>query len=82
MDKNIQKKVIDITGIELTPEEPTVCLGNGGKALSVVATSATTVCFVFPNWIKKQNERGHASPTRITVYMSPRFFVKAPQRHF
>ena len=46
MDKNIQKKVIDITGIELTPGEPTVCLGNGEQGLSVVATSATTICFV------------------------------------
>ena len=27
--KNISKKVIDITRIELTPGEPTVCLGNG-----------------------------------------------------
>ena len=29
MEKNIQKKVIDITGVELMPGEPTVCLGNG-----------------------------------------------------
>ena len=57
-------------------------LATENKALSVVATGATIICFVFLNWIQKQNERGHASPTRITVYMSPRFFVKAPQRHF
>ena len=29
MSKKISKKVIDITGIELTPGEPAVCLGNG-----------------------------------------------------
>ena len=29
MSKNIPKKIIDITGIELTPGEPLVCLGNG-----------------------------------------------------
>lgn len=29
MSKDISKKVTDITGIELTPGEPTVCLGNG-----------------------------------------------------
>lgn len=29
MDKNIQKKVTDVTGIELAPGEPTVCLGSG-----------------------------------------------------
>ena len=29
MRKNNQKKVIDITGVELTPGEPDICLGNG-----------------------------------------------------
>ena len=50
MDKNIQKRVIDIIGIELTPGEPTVCLGNGEQGFECcVATSATAICFVFPN---------------------------------
>lgn len=29
MSKDIEKKVIDISGVELTPGEPDVCLGNG-----------------------------------------------------
>ena len=29
MSNNIQKRVIDITGIELMPGEPTACHGNG-----------------------------------------------------
>ena len=29
MRNNIPKKVIDVTGVELTPGEPDVCLGNG-----------------------------------------------------
>ena len=29
MNKIIQKRPKDITGIELTPGEPSVCLGNG-----------------------------------------------------
>ena len=29
MSKKIQKKITDITGIELTPGEPDACLGNG-----------------------------------------------------
>ena len=33
MDKNIQKRVIDVTGIELVPGEPAVCLGNGAQGL-------------------------------------------------
>ena len=31
MNKNIKEKIIDITGIELTPGDPTVCLGNGER---------------------------------------------------
>lgn len=31
MSKNIQKKTMDMTGIELTPGEPGVCLGNGNR---------------------------------------------------
>ncbi len=51
MSKNIPKKVIDITGVELRPGEPTGCLGTENKALRVVATSATTFYFVSPNLI-------------------------------
>ena len=29
MNKDISRKIIDITGVELTPGEPAVCLGNG-----------------------------------------------------
>ncbi len=29
MNEKFPKKVIDVTGVELTPGEPTVCLGNG-----------------------------------------------------
>ena len=28
---NNQKEAIDVTGVELTPGEPTVCLGNGSR---------------------------------------------------
>ena len=29
MSKDISKSVIDITGVELKPGEPAICLGNG-----------------------------------------------------
>ena len=35
MSKNIPKKVIDITGVELTPGEPDVCLGNGKQGFEL-----------------------------------------------
>jgi len=54
MNKHIPKKVIDITGIELHPPDnlPFV-LATENKALNVVATSVTTICFVFLNLIQK-----------------------------
>ena len=33
MSKIVPKRVADITGIELTPGEPAVCLGNGEQGL-------------------------------------------------
>ena len=33
MSKVILKKTIDVTGVELTPGEPTVCLGNGEQGI-------------------------------------------------
>ena len=29
MRKNVPEKFIDVTGIELTPGKPAICLGNG-----------------------------------------------------
>jgi len=31
MSKNIQKRITDITGIELMPGKPAVCIGNGAR---------------------------------------------------
>ena len=39
MSKDILKKVIDITGVELTPGEPAVCLGNGEQGFECCCTS-------------------------------------------
>ena len=47
--EKIEEKVFEVTGIELTPGKPTVCLGNGELALSTVAMSVNSFCFVFPN---------------------------------
>ena len=57
MRKNIQKRVIDITDIELMPGEPTVCLATKNKALHVAVTNATIICVVFPNLIQKAKKK-------------------------
>ncbi len=50
MDKDIQKKVIDITGTELTPEEPTFCLGNGEQGYECCCDECDDFLFCFPEF--------------------------------
>ncbi|MEE0969699.1 MAG: hypothetical protein U0M06_10040 [Clostridia bacterium] len=50
MDKNIQKKVIDIAGIELTPGEPTCCLGNGGQGFECCCDECDYYLLCFPEF--------------------------------
>ena len=58
MNKNIQEKIIDITGIELTPGNPTVCLGNGEQGLECCCDECDyfLLCFSkFNAQIKEEN---------------------------
>ncbi|MBQ7226192.1 MAG: hypothetical protein IJX02_06305 [Clostridia bacterium] len=57
MNKNIQEKIIDITGIELTPGTLPFALVTASKVLSVVATSVITFCFVFPSLMFKSKKK-------------------------
>ena len=50
MDKNIPKKTIDITGVELTPGEPTVCLGNGEQGFECCCDGCDYYLFCFPDF--------------------------------
>ena len=49
MSKEIPKKVIDITGVELTPGEPTVCLGNGEQGFECCCDECDYFLLCFPN---------------------------------
>ena len=60
MDKNIQKKVIDITGIELTPGEPTVCLGNGEQGFECCCDECDYYLLCFTDFNPKNKERNIA----------------------
>ena len=57
MSKKIQEKIIDITGVELTPGKPSVCLGNGEQGFGVVVTSVITFCFVFRSLMIKSKKK-------------------------
>ncbi len=57
MDKNIQKKVIDIAGIELMPGEPTVCPGNGEQGLEYCCDECDYYLIGFPEFDLKTKKK-------------------------
>ncbi len=48
MNKYIQEKIIDITGVELTPGEPKICLGNGERGFECCCDECDCYLFCFP----------------------------------
>jgi len=58
MSKKIPKKVIDITGVELMPGEPTVCLGNGEQGFACCCDACDHFLYCFPEFdLKIEEER-------------------------
>ena len=58
MRKNVPKKVIDISGVELTPGKPAVCLGNGKQGFECCCDECDCFLLCFPEYdlkIKKEN---------------------------
>ncbi len=58
MSKKIQEKTIDITGVELTPGKPTVCLGNGEQGFECCCDECDYFLLCFPEFddqIKEEN---------------------------
>lgn len=49
-NNNIPKKVIDITGTELTPGEPDVCLGNGEQGFECCCDECDYFLRCFPEF--------------------------------
>ena len=60
MCKNIQKRVIDITGIELMPGEPDTCRGNGEQGFECCCDECDCYLLCFPEFDSKNNERNIA----------------------
>ena len=56
MSKNNQKKVIDVTGIELMPGEPSVCLGNGEQGFECCCDECDYYFVCFPEFEPKSKE--------------------------
>ncbi|MBQ4327624.1 MAG: hypothetical protein IJC32_04330 [Clostridia bacterium] len=53
MREDIPEKVIDITGVELTPGEPTVCLGNGEQGFVCCCDECDYLAFCYPEFVPK-----------------------------
>ena len=57
MSNSIPKKIMDISGTELTPGEPTICLGNGEKGLECCCDECDYYLLCFPEFdLKSQRE--------------------------
>ena len=60
MSKDVSKKKMDITGTELTPGEPTVCLGNGEQGFACCCDACDYFLLCFPEFdpeIKSSDKR-------------------------
>ena len=57
MRKSIQNKPIDVTGVELTPGKPDVCLGDGEQGFECCCDECDYYLLCFPEFdSKNQNE--------------------------
>ena len=62
MDNKIKKGVIDITGTELTPGKPNVCLGNGEQGFECCCDECDYYLLCFPEFDPKNKQEN------ITVF--------------
>ena len=60
MSKNNSQKIIDITGIELTPGEPLVCLGNGESGFECCCDECDCYLLCYPEFNSKSNRENIA----------------------
>ena len=60
MSKNIPKRVIDITGVVLTPGEPIVCLENREQGFECCCDECDYYLLCYPEFDAKNNEENIA----------------------
>ena len=56
MSKNIQKRVVDITGVELMPGEPAACFGNGEQGFECCCDECDYYLLCFPEFDQKNKK--------------------------
>ena len=55
MNKNIPKKIIDVTGVELTPQDPSACLGNGEQGFECCCDECDYFLLCYPEFDPKNS---------------------------
>ena len=56
MNCDIPKKAIDITGVEITPGDPDVCLGNGEQGIECCCDECDYFLLCFPEFNLKNKK--------------------------
>ncbi len=55
MSNKIPKKIVDVSGVELTPGDPVTCLGNGEQGFECCCDECDYFLFCFPE-LDQENE--------------------------
>ena len=71
MSKNIKKRVVDITGVELMPGEPNVCLGNGEQGFECCCDECDYYLLCFPEFNSENTEENNAMDSCGTDFKEP-----------
>ena len=66
MSKNTPKKVIDIIGIELTPGQPAVCLGNGERGFECCCDECDYYLLCFSE-IEPNNKQENTDENKVCI---------------
>ena len=56
MTQHMSEKQMDISGVVLTPDEPTFCLGNGKCGFECCCDECDYYLFCFPEFAPKSEE--------------------------
>ena len=70
MSNDISRKIIDITGVELTPGEPAVCIGNGEQGFECCCDECDYYLLCFPEFDPKNKEEEMAAKALFTQAIS------------
>ena len=66
-NNDIPRKIIDITGVELTPGEPAVCLGNGEQGFECCCDECDYYLLCFPEFDPK-SKRNNKTKSHTPYY--------------